>query len=149
MSIKLVIQKCAFFYCLMFANQAFSQTLDFYDETGINSFQTQDAVVSNESVDPFSGLVQLSNDDIVIPGNAGLDIVINRSYTSRRRTTFESNDVDGLGTGWSFHFGKLVGGQRVVNTDPVDPNAPPLPSLSPAEQIEHVSNIFNIFTSDG
>lgn len=146
MKLKTFIRKSVFVLLAMSANEALGQALDFYNETGINPFQTQDSVVGNESVDPFSGLVQLSNDDIVIPGNGGMDIVINRSYTSRRLSIYESNDVDGLGTGWNFHFGKLVGGQRSSNIELTVPQAN-LP-LSQGEEVEYVQNIFNVFTGD-
>jgi len=37
---------------------------DFYEETGVNKFQEQVSDAPNESVDPFSGLLQVSHNDM-------------------------------------------------------------------------------------
>ena len=55
---------------------------DFYAEPGLHHFRDQLADTANEFIDPFSGSLQLSYVDLVVPGNGGLDIKIQRHYTS-------------------------------------------------------------------
>ncbi len=77
---------------------------DYYAEPGLNPFQhTRDSL--NESIDPFSGTLQHRYVDMEIPGNGGMDIVVNRVYTSRQRTVGPTNP---LGIGWTMHFGRIV-----------------------------------------
>ena len=72
-----------------------------------------------ESIDPFSGTLHLTMVDVVLPGNAGLDIVIQRSYSSNVVNRVDntlltrhaaSADASGrLGdSGWQLHMGKLM-----------------------------------------
>lgn len=79
---------------------------DFYAEPGINPFK-QTMQDLNESIDPFSGTMQQKYTDIVIPGNGGLDIRINRTYTSPQN---DSGSVasSAYGVGWTIHFGRIV-----------------------------------------
>ena len=81
---------------------------DFYEETGVNRFQEQVSDAPSESVDPFSGLVQVSHNDITIPGNNGLDVVVRRAYTSRSKGGLGSDSIGGFGAGWVMHFGRIV-----------------------------------------
>ncbi|MGH1540719.1 MAG: discoidin domain-containing protein [Arenicella sp.] len=113
MTSKFCLHIAVLLFCLFCIVSTQAQNLDFYEETGLNPFQTQDSIVPNESVDPFSGIVQLSNADIVIPGNGGLDIVINRSYTSSRRSLLNLPG-EALGAGWKFHFGRISGRDLTV-----------------------------------
>ncbi|MES9851976.1 MAG: HYR domain-containing protein [Candidatus Thiodiazotropha sp. L084R] len=79
---------------------------DFYSEPGLNPFK-EEMLDLNEAIDPFSGTLQQKYVDLHIPGNGGLDISVNRVYTSRQ-------DNAGLGTkgytglGWTMHFGRIV-----------------------------------------
>jgi YD repeat-containing protein len=68
--------------------------------------------VPGESIDLFSGTVHLVNTDLVLPGKAGLDLRVTRSYSSRiwMRTDDANSLIDEksvLGYGWSFHMGRL------------------------------------------
>lgn len=75
----------------------------------------------SERVDPFSGSVHLNMVDLVLPGNGGLDIVVQRYYNSQVWNRVDnpdpliarhvaSADLSGhLGeTGWQLHMGKLM-----------------------------------------
>lgn len=79
---------------------------DYYAEPGLNPFK-QTMQDLNESIDPFSGTMQQKYTDIVIPGNGGLDIRINRNYTSPQN---DSGSVasSAYGVGWTIHFGRIV-----------------------------------------
>jgi len=73
----------------------------------------------SERIDPFSGTLHLNMVDVVLPGNAGLDIVIQRYYSSNVVNRVDntlltrhaaSADISGrLGdSGWQLHMGKLM-----------------------------------------
>jgi hypothetical protein len=79
---------------------------DYYAEPGLNPFKETIEQNFHEHIDPFSGAIQLKYTDLIVPGNGGMDIHINRVYTSLqewelgvRRTT---------GVGWTMHFGRIV-----------------------------------------
>jgi YD repeat-containing protein len=69
----------------------------------------------SESVDPFTGNLTLSHTDIRLPGNGGLDLLIQRTYNSRiwgRRDVSNPglvaiNERSTVGLGWSLHFGRV------------------------------------------
>ena len=73
----------------------------------------------SERIDPFSGTLHINMVDVVLPGNAGLDIVIQRYYSSNVVNRVDntlltrhsaSADISGhLGdSGWQLHMGKLM-----------------------------------------
>jgi uncharacterized protein RhaS with RHS repeats len=91
---------------------------DFYSEPGLNPFR--DPVTYNEMIDPFSGNLQLTFTDLVIPGNGGLDIKIQRTYNAnniylsrKSPTNIAPNLTQPLprtatGLGWTLHFGRVL-----------------------------------------
>lgn len=54
-----------------------------YDETGFRLNKTYIRYSPQESINPFSGNLILSYTDIVLPGNGGLDLKIQRIYNSK------------------------------------------------------------------
>jgi hypothetical protein len=78
---------------------------DFYAEPGINPFATSEGQDATENIDPFSGNVHLSYVDLKIPGNGGLDIVIQRHYNLPQSAPSYSNPY---GYGWTMHFGRIT-----------------------------------------
>ncbi len=95
------------FLLLIFSNTVIGEEIrDYYSEPGLNPFK-EEMLDLNEAIDPFSGTLQQKYVDLHLPGNGGLDITVNRVYTSRQ-------DYAGLGTkgtaglGWSMHFGRIV-----------------------------------------
>jgi RHS repeat-associated protein len=104
---------------------AFAQSTDdkddpFYGQQGTAQIIEERRIAPfqqvEESVDPFTGNVNLLHTDVILPGNAGLDLRIQRSYNSRiwglksgqfpRLVAYYEASVMGLG--WSFHFGRVV-----------------------------------------
>ncbi len=73
--------------------------------------------LESESVEPFSGMLKFSQTDLVLPGRAGLDVRLTRSYRSkiwgRADYTVLQDALIGykepsvLGWGWTFHMGQL------------------------------------------
>jgi RHS repeat-associated protein len=70
----------------------------------------------DEKVDPFSGTLHIVRKDLVLPGKAGLDLQIVRSYSSKiwgRADLLEMEPLlaekerSVLGYGWNFHMGRL------------------------------------------
>lgn len=88
---------------------AYAVIPDFYEEPGIMSGRDYLHQSDNEYIDPFSGLLNLHYVDIDIPGNGGLDLKVQRAYTSRgymAESIFGFRSVNGVG--WTLHFGRVV-----------------------------------------
>lgn len=69
-----------------------------------------------ETVDPFTGTLRIVQTDLVLPGKAGLDLRIVRSYNSKIWGRSDLLDMEPLlaekehsvlGYGWTFHMGRL------------------------------------------
>lgn len=85
---------------------------DYYAEPGFKSEREYENQQEVEFIDPFSGGLHLQYADLVVPGNAGLDIVVRRTYRSPSGEPgiLGSNYLDGhtvLGLGWDMHFGRV------------------------------------------
>lgn len=69
-----------------------------------------------EQIDPFSGTLNLSYVDLFLPGNGGLDLKVQRRYSSLQDPAYTGGmwvmSSPLVGLGWSIHFGRLtnVGG---------------------------------------
>lgn len=87
---------------------------DFYSEPGINKFREQSSNEPVDAVDPFSGTLTISHTDMVVPGNGGLDIKIQRTYTSNIYSVEQPGSASSLysrtpeGIGWTIHFGRII-----------------------------------------
>ncbi|MGH8509184.1 MAG: DUF6531 domain-containing protein, partial [Gammaproteobacteria bacterium] len=78
---------------------------DYYAEPGLNPFKETLNQSFHEHIDPFSGSLQHQYTDIHLPGNGGLDIKVQRVYTSLQ----EQRPPRGVtGVGWTMHFGRIV-----------------------------------------
>src|SRR5262245_49704978 len=73
----------------------------------------------SEHIDPFTGKLQLHYVDLFIPGNGGLDIKVQRSYSSLDEKLGEAVPY---GPGWTVHFGRLL---RKATVDICDFNTGP------------------------
>ncbi|MGB5101698.1 MAG: RHS repeat-associated core domain-containing protein, partial [Steroidobacteraceae bacterium] len=68
----------------------------------------------SEYIDPFTGKLQLHYVDLILPGNGGLDLAVQRSYTNIEYTQREVGDATLLGArtpwgmGWTMHFGRVM-----------------------------------------
>lgn len=89
-----------------FSNALAEEIRDYYAEPGLNPFKDAINQHFNEYVDPFSGTLQLKYTDLTIPGNGGMDININRVYTSLQTNQYPVIGLNGLG--WTMHFGRIV-----------------------------------------
>lgn len=63
----------------------------------------------SERIDPFSRSLVVAHQDLLIPGNGGLDITINRSYTTPEffYKSAITKKVHRMGEGWDIHFGYI------------------------------------------
>ena len=79
---------------LKFVVVSFSQTIDptvqedpFYEQKGTDQFISERTTSPfqqvSESIDPFTGNLNLLHTDIILPGDGGLDLKIQRAYNSR------------------------------------------------------------------
>lgn len=90
---------------------------DFFSETSSpNADRGATSLAPNEIIDTFSGSLSINHTDLVIPGNGGMDIRIQRSYSPNNvylRPDNQPNRFNRLvetspyGLGWSMHFGRL------------------------------------------
>ena len=78
---------------------------DFYAEPGLNPFRIASGQDATENIDPFSGNLQLSYVDLLVPGNGGLDIAITRYYNLPQSSPGYANP---FGYGWTMHFGRIT-----------------------------------------
>jgi len=95
---------------------------DPYEEPGFSDSRSYENPAYAEYIDPFSGLLQLKYNDLVLPGVTGLDIVVTRTY----RASSTANGIVGLnyfanapmmvGTGWDMHFGRLICAQNSASS---------------------------------
>lgn len=73
-----------------------------------------DSAVPNEHVDPLSGNLLVTATDLVLPGNAGLDLAVTRIYSSQVFPDFEDGGSTALeddgweGLGWRLHWGRIT-----------------------------------------
>ena len=94
----------------VYLNSIFDDVRNLYTEPGINHQREPINDLENETIDTFSGLLQLQYVDINVPAN-GLSISATRNYLGIQphqfnRMTAIQRSVNGLG--WSMHYGKLV-----------------------------------------
>jgi len=80
---------------------------DFHDELGISTDRAQPDFSTVDTIDPFTGKLTLVHTDISIPGNGGLDLVVQRVYNNIRNQD-DYGSPGNLGLGWNFHFGRVV-----------------------------------------
>jgi YD repeat-containing protein len=95
---KPLIAAVAFSVCL-------NANADYFGDapnSGIHDFEQILVDHPGEKIDLFSGQLSLHNVDILIPGNGGFDIKVERTYRSRPTDYFEP-----VGLNWSIHFGRL------------------------------------------
>jgi YD repeat-containing protein len=84
-----------------------------FGDTGFSGQRGTYSALPSEHVDPFSGNLIVTVTDLALPGNAGLDLRVTRSYNSKFHRDFEHDDrsVDersAVGVGWRMHFGRVL-----------------------------------------
>jgi YD repeat-containing protein len=78
----------------------------FYQESGLSRNRDYVNQHASEHIDPFTGKVQWHYVDLFVPGNGGMDIKVQRSYSSRNELL--NDDASPIGVGWTMHFGRLI-----------------------------------------
>lgn len=81
-----------------------------FDAKGFNPNRAGFQGFPFERIDPLTGNLMLSFTDLVLPGDGGLDLVIQRTYNSKIYTDYFNLTVDAdswAGVGWTFHLGKV------------------------------------------
>ncbi|WNO10573.1 PQQ-binding-like beta-propeller repeat protein [Teredinibacter sp. KSP-S5-2] len=108
---KKIIALTSILFAGVSSNSYSEEIRDYYAEPGLHPFKESLNQSFNEHIDPFSGTLQLKYTDIHIPGNGGMDISINRSYTSLQPSDINvaaSDSLMNMGLGWTMHFGRIV-----------------------------------------
>ena len=97
---------CVFgFFSVVGSAFALDPIPSFYQEPGLSPNRAYVNQSLGEHIDPFTGKLQLHTTDLVIPGNGGLDITIQRSYNSLDELLKEPT---ALGVGWTMHYGRVL-----------------------------------------
>jgi hypothetical protein len=75
------------------------------------------AYLPGETVDNFTGTLRIVQEDLSLPGKAGLDIKVIRTYSSKLWARTDTNEAGAnllgphfgpVGFGWSLHFGRIL-----------------------------------------
>lgn len=81
---------------------------EFYKEPGLYPNRDYLNQHATEHIDPFSGALQFHFVDIHIPGPAGFDIKVARSYSSNTFINAAAEPALQSGIGWTMHFGRIL-----------------------------------------
>jgi hypothetical protein len=106
----------------------------FYQEPALSpNREVVDQHVS-ERIDPFTGKLQIHAVDLFLPGNGGLDIKVQRSYSSVDEFLTDPRDTNlvvpsPIGVGWTLHFGRVLRGGNVALCDNANLNPRRMPVL--------------------
>jgi YD repeat-containing protein len=123
------IASVGFFLLFFFAAglMANPETPDYYSEPGINPHRDYLNQTDTDVIDPFTGKLQLHYVDAFVPGNGGLDIKVQRSYTSLDDELPPTNNRSVWGIGWKIHFGRIIRSEAICeNTNLIDTNNNPV-----------------------
>ena len=93
---------------------------DVFDATGFDRKRDTFAQLPYEHIDPMTGNLILTFTDLVLPGNAGFDLKIQRTYNSKIYRNYDTQGTtlgedSWVGVGWTMHLG------RVFNPHSTDP----------------------------
>ncbi|OGP72780.1 MAG: hypothetical protein A2V86_08735 [Deltaproteobacteria bacterium RBG_16_49_23] len=121
-TLKAVVITLFFFFIPLLSTLVFALDIipyEVYDAPGLHPYRETLSSIPNEHIDPFMGGLTLTFEDIRLPGNGGLDLVIQRTFNSKNVCNvwakFGTNpwycqspdENTWLGYGWTLHFGKL------------------------------------------
>ncbi len=83
---------------------------DVYQPPGFGDMRSYHSGEANEYIDPYSGQLKRTYVDLRVPGNGGMDIVINRTYHSQMSDAKDGTHTNGIGLmgpAWDMHFGRI------------------------------------------
>ncbi|HNG60094.1 MAG TPA: DUF6531 domain-containing protein, partial [Cellvibrionaceae bacterium] len=83
-----------------------SSLRDFDIEVGGRRAVDYETSQSGEHIDTYTGAIQLTNTDLHIPGNHGMDISIKRVYNSIQPRQFP--EPSPYGFGWTISYGRVI-----------------------------------------
>ena len=86
----------------------------YYQEPGLSTNRAYTDQHPVERIDPFTGKLQLHHVDLFLPGPGGMDLKVQRSYTSLGPG---DRPIERAGVGWTMHFGRVL---RKANNDICD-----------------------------
>lgn len=131
---------CLLASCLAAASvHALEPIPSFYQEPGLPSNRATVNQSLGEHIDPFTGKLQLHFTDLVLPGNGGLDIRVQRSYNSQEGLLQEQSAT---GVGWTMHFGRVLrrASVEICTAAPLASDAPVLELQDGSRQILYLSD---------
>lgn len=88
----------------------------FYNEPGYSQNREFSDANGTEVIDPYTGQLHLHYQDLVLRGNGGLDIVVNRTYHSLNKFNDHLEYLSGknvTGLGWDISFGRVWPGPNL------------------------------------
>ena len=117
---SIIINVCTIILFFFLSSASLYAYDEIYDAAGIDPNRETYSTMPNENIDTFTGGLTLSHVDIRLPGNGGLDLVIQRTFNSKNACyewtcvgdscycSSEGEYINAwLGTGWTLHFGRL------------------------------------------
>jgi YD repeat-containing protein len=94
------------------APRAWGQQNPVFDAKGAQPNRPTATQLPWERVDPMTGNLSLSFTDLSLPGNAGFDLNIQRTYNSKMLYGWGTTEVfeedSWAGLGWNLHFGRVL-----------------------------------------
>src|SRR5262245_37327313 len=93
------------------ADFAGDKAKEIYNNRGFNAYRETVSELPFEHIDPMSGNLLLTFTDLVLPGNAGFDLRIQRTYNSKIYSDKPNQpyiEDSWAGIGWSLHFGRVL-----------------------------------------
>lgn len=134
-----LLHACALLLCSLtwLTASALESIPSFYAEPGLSSQRSTVNQQQHEHIDPFTGKLQWHYTDLVLPGNGGQDIVVQRSYTSLDDLPQEPT---ALGVGWTMSYGRVLrrGSMLICDSNLAVGNAPVLELPDGSRQILYV-----------
>ena len=84
-----------------------------FKHQGLDLLHPPDSALPNEQVDPASGTLTVVATDLVLPGNAGLNLAVQRVYNSAVFPDYDTGSTaieedSWAGIGWKLHFGRII-----------------------------------------
>jgi YD repeat-containing protein len=116
----LAISFAALFAACAYADGVNEPIPTYYQEAGLSRNRGYENQHANEHIDPFTGKLQWHYTDLFIPGNGGLDIAVQRSYSSVNDRITERSPY---GVGWTMHYGRILRRAFIAICDPDQPSS--------------------------
>jgi len=88
---------------------------DYFQQNGLSEKHGYDHQSAHETINTFSGKLHYRFVDILIPGNGGMDLAIQRSYNSiddpfATPAKWIQYEYSPVGLGWTMHMGRVIRG---------------------------------------